>query len=66
MGKCPQCLGDNTKFVQYMGINCLVCNDCGYSEIENLEVYPEDRGSQKAKARYSSYKAGGPRRTVQH
>jgi len=61
---CPQCRSDNTKFVEYMGSKVLVCNDCGYSEIEELEVFPESRTGQRYKARYSKYKAGGALRSA--
>lgn len=60
---CKHCNSTNIKIVNYLGIKCQVCSDCGYDEREAYEVFPEERSSQKAKASYSPYKTGGPRRT---
>ena len=60
---CPQCHSDNIKRVDYMGISCAVCNDCGYDERNLYEVYPEEKVSQVQKGKFSPYKAGGHGRT---
>lgn len=60
---CPKCHSDNIKAVDYLGIKCIICRNCGFDETKQYEVYPEGKTSQKAKARHSPYKAGGPRRT---
>ena len=61
MTKCPKC-GKEAKKVSYLGICCVACQNCGFDEREIYEVYPEEKTSQKAKGRYSPYKAGGPKR----
>ena len=61
--KCGKCGSDNVKIVAYQGTNCIVCDECGYDEREELDLVPEDRSSQKAKDSFSPYKTGGPRRT---
>ena len=60
---CPQCHSRNTRMVDYMGISCIACTDCGFDERNLYEVYPEDRASQGEKGKFSPYKAGGPSRT---
>jgi len=59
---CPQCHSENIKLVDYMGIACTVCNDCGYDERSLYEVYPSERTSQSAKGKFTPYKTGGGRR----
>ena len=61
--KCPKCGSENVQFTEFMGVECVVCNTCGYNEEEELNASPEGRTSQKAKGKYSPYKAGGSRRT---
>lgn len=61
---CPKCNSENIKVVDYLGIKCLVCNNCGFDERYYYEIYPEQRTSQKEKGRFNPYKAGGKRRTV--
>lgn len=63
MTSCPKCKSDKVKLVLYRGIKCFLCKNCGFDERDVYEQYPESRSSQKAKARYTPYKAGGPRRT---
>lgn len=60
---CPKCKSKNIKSVDYMGVKCILCKDCGFDERDKLEEYPEDRSSQKAKGEYSKYKVGGGKRT---
>ena len=60
---CPKCSSNNVKIINYMGVKCIVCNNCGFDESKQFEVYPEDKKSQKAKNRYTPYKTGGFRRT---
>ena len=46
-----------------MGIKCVICNECGFDESKQYEVFPEENKSQKAKGSYTPYKSGGLRRT---
>ncbi len=64
MAKCPKCKSENITYYKFMGGECLKCNDCKYDGGEDLELYPEERGSQKAKGGFSPYKTGGGRRSV--
>ena len=57
--KCPKCSSSNTKMVGYLSIKTIKCNDCGFDECRQYEVYPEDKKNQKAKGRHTPYKAGG-------
>jgi len=56
---CPRCKSENIKLVDYQGVKCLICKNCGYDETQQYEIYPEQKTSQKAKSRYSPYKTGG-------
>jgi len=60
---CPKCKSPNVRIEEYQGIDCIVCNDCDYDELQQYEVYPEHKTSQKAKGTFSKYKAGGSKRT---
>ena len=62
--KCPQCKSENTEMYTFMGARVVRCKDCKFDEGDDLELYPEDRGSQKAKSGYSPYQSGGGRRSV--
>lgn len=62
MKKCPKCGSASIKIYNYLDIKAIECNNCGFDERSQYEVYPEGNTSQKAKARHSPYKAGGPRR----
>lgn len=64
MKKCPRCGSANISNHEYRGVKCLKCNDCGFDEASEMDMYSAGRTSQKAKGRYSPYKAGGKRRTV--
>ncbi len=57
--KCPKCSSGNVKIIDYLGAKCIVCNDCGFDETKQYEVFPEDKTSQKAKGSYMPYKTGG-------
>jgi len=61
---CPKCNSDKVKLVDYLGVKCIVCKKCGYDETKQLEVYPEEKTSQKEKGRHSPYKTGGHNRTI--
>lgn len=61
---CPKCYSDNIKTVDYLGIKCIICENCGFDQTRQYEVYPEQKTSQKEKARHSPYKAGGPQRAI--
>ena len=60
--KCPKCKKQAVK-VDYMGSKCIVCDNCGYDECKDLEVYPEEKSNQREKGKFSPYKAGGPKRS---
>lgn len=60
---CPECDSSKIKLINYMGIKCVICNECGFDESKQYEVFPEENKSQKAKGSYSPYKSGGLRRT---
>ena len=32
-----------------MGVNCVVCKNCGFNESKQFDVFPEEKKSQKAK-----------------
>ncbi len=59
--KCPKC-GSADITIYDEDVSFLTCNKCGYDESEE-EAYPEQRTSQKEKARYTPYKTGGKGRT---
>ena len=56
---CPRCFSDDAETVEYLGVQCVVCRNCGFDETALYEVYPEERGSQREKGKFSPYKAGG-------
>lgn len=60
---CPKCKSDKIKIIDYLGVKCIVCSNCGYDETKIYGQTPEQRSSQKAKGTYSVYKAGGKSRT---
>ena len=60
--KCPRCGSSKIKIIDYIGVKCIVCKNCGYDETSFYEVYPEQKKSKKEKAGYSTYKTGGPKR----
>jgi len=57
--KCPKCKSGDIKLVDYLGIKAVKCNKCGFDETEQLEVYPEQRETQREKTRFTPYKKGG-------
>lgn len=57
--RCPKCNSDDAKMMEYMGVKCIICNNCGFDESAQYDVFPEEKKSQKAKGSYSPYKAGG-------
>jgi Zn ribbon nucleic-acid-binding protein len=61
--KCPKCKSDNTKLIDYLGTKTLKCGDCGFDESKELDVFPEQRETQREKGRYTPYKSGGKART---
>jgi len=60
--KCPKCMSSSIKIINYMGIKCVVCDNCGYDGSKQYDVFPEEKKSQKAKGRYTPYKSGGSKR----
>lgn len=60
---CPKCKSPNVRLEEYQGLDCIVCNDCGFDEAQQYEVYPDHKASQKAKGKFALYKAGGSART---
>jgi len=65
MKTCPKCKSKKIKLVDYTGIKCILCKDCGYDEREIYEETPEERTSQKEKGRYTPYKKGGKYRATE-
>jgi len=61
--RCPKCSSEKAKKVDYRGIKCVVCNDCGFDERDIYDQFPDKKKSQKAKGNFSPYKSGGPRRS---
>jgi len=59
--KCPKC-GSEAKKVKYLGTDCIICS-CGYDERDKYDMVSGQRTSQKEKARFNPYKAGGSKRT---
>ena len=57
--KCPKCKSDKIKIISYIGVKCIICSNCRFDESRQYDVYPEEKKSQKAKGKYSVYKAGG-------
>ncbi len=57
--KCPQCESDKIRIIDYMGVKCVVCGNCGFDESSQYEVFGEEKKSQKAKGSYTPYKSGG-------
>ncbi|MEK6969743.1 MAG: hypothetical protein AABW48_04920 [Nanoarchaeota archaeon] len=55
---CPKCNSSNVKVIEEEGIFFIVCNSCGYDELE-ADFFPEDRSSQREKNKFSPYKTGG-------
>lgn len=62
--KCPKCGSAKIKHYKYLGIKVLKCSNCGFDESSLYDVYHEQKASQKAKGKYSVYKAGGSRRAM--
>ena len=61
--RCPKCNSNKIKIIKYMGVECIICNNCGFDESSQYEVFPEEKKSQRAKGKYTVYKAGGFGRT---
>ena len=57
--KCPKCNSENIRLVKYLDIKSIKCNNCGFDEAKQYEVFPEQRETQREKARFSPYKKGG-------
>jgi hypothetical protein len=60
--KCPKCDSDNVESIDYMGVECVICHDCGYDGREQYDIAP-DEGQRPAKDRWTPYKIGGHART---
>ena len=61
--KCPKCNSDKAIQVDYQGIKCTVCKECGFDERDIYDQFPDNKKSQKAKGSFSPYKTGGKDRT---
>lgn len=61
--RCHKCKSKDIEIVDYLGVKCIVCRNCGFDETSQYEVYPEQKASQKAKAKHTPYKTGGHKRT---
>ena len=64
MKKCPKCSSYNLEPYLYQSVEVIKCKECGFDEGEELEQYPTEKTSQKAKGKYNVYKSGGPKRTI--
>ncbi len=60
--RCPRCGSAHIDAVDYIGVQALICLNCGYDESAEMENPSGEKVSQKAKERHTPYKAGGPRR----
>lgn len=60
---CPECKSSNVTIIDYLGVKCIKCSNCGYDESKQYDVYPGEKASQKEKGRHNVYKAGGFKRT---
>jgi len=63
MNKCPVCGSKKIRPYKYNDVTCFECDNCSYDSCEEFEEVPEEKTSQKAKGRYTPYKAGGSKRT---
>jgi len=64
MKRCPKCLSDDIKEIDYMGTKMILCRNCGYDERDMHDVFAEGRVNQKAKKEFSPYKTGGKNRIL--
>ena len=55
--KCPKCGSLEVGVENYLGVDCILCKDCGYDECKELEVYPEE----KTHTDRPVYRTGGPK-----
>ena len=60
---CPRCGSLKIQVLEAEDLFFVKCRSCGYDEL-GAEVLPEQRTSQREKARYSPYKTGGKGRTA--
>jgi len=60
---CLKCGSNNVELSIYDSSPVVTCNECGYDEMAELEVYPEER-SGRQKGKYTPYKKGGHSRTL--
>lgn len=59
MRKCPKCGSYNVEPYLYQSVEVIKCNGCGFDEGSDYDIVPEQKASQKAKGKYTPYKAGG-------
>ena len=64
MNKCHKCGSYNVEPYLYQSVEVIKCNDCGFDESSQYEVYPQQKTSQKAKGKFTPYKTGGSKRTA--
>ena len=62
MRKCPKCSSYNVEPYLFQSVEVIKCNNCGFDEGGDLEQFPTEKTSQKAKGKYSVYKTGGSKR----
>jgi transcription initiation factor TFIIIB Brf1 subunit/transcription initiation factor TFIIB len=55
---CPICSSNNVVVERYQGTMCIVCQDCGYDEKEDLDTSATFKTNQKAKSENNPYKTG--------
>lgn len=61
--KCPVCKSTNVSVEIIEDLEFIKCNECGFDEAEEYEVYPEEKSGQKGKSSYTPYKRGGGARS---
>ena len=64
MCKCPKCSSFNVEPYLFQSVEVIKCNNCGFDEGEELEQFPTEKTSQKAKGKYTKYKVGGSGRAI--
>lgn len=62
MRKCPKCSSYNVEPYIYQSAEVIKCNECGFDEGDEMEQFPTEKTSQKAKGNFTKYKSGGSRR----
>ena len=59
--RCPICGSVDIKIINNEGMEYIKCNKCKFNEMEEYDVYPEERSGKSSGG--SPYKKGGALRT---